>query len=83
MQPGQPSANVGGLSFDVTPNTAEVFVDGGYIGTVGQFTPSTQPLDVRPGHHRVEIRGTGYRTLNFDVDVVAGQVTPFQGAMER
>jgi len=86
VEPGRPAENAAhaaGLSFDVTPITAEVFIDGSYVGTVGQFTPSMQPLDVRPGHHRVEIRASGYRTLNFEVDVTAGQVMPLQGTMER
>jgi len=83
VQPGQNQANTGGVSFAITPATAEVFVDGSYVGTVGQFTPTTQPLGLTPGRHRIEIRAQGYRTLDFDVDVVAGQVIPYQGVMER
>jgi hypothetical protein len=81
VQPGQ--ANTGGLSFEVTPSTAQVFVDGTYVGTVGQFTPTSQPLGLTPGRHQVEIRAPGYRTITFDPDVVAGQVIPYQGTMER
>jgi PEGA domain len=81
VQPGQ--TNTGGLSFEVTPSTAQVFVDGSYVGTTGQFTASSQPLGVSAGHHRVEIRAPGYRTMTFEPDVVAGQVIPYQGTMER
>ena len=35
------------------------------------------------GHHHVEIRANGYQTMSFDVDIVAGQVIPYQGTMER
>jgi hypothetical protein len=73
----------GGLSFEITPDTAEVFVDGSYIGTVGQFTPSSQPLGLSAGRHRVEIRAPGYRTMDFDVEIVPGQVIPYQGVLER
>ncbi len=83
VQRGQSQANTGGLSFEITPGTAEVFLDGSYVGTVGQFTPTTQPLGVTPGRHRIEIRAQGYRTLDFDVDIVAGQVIPYRGVMER
>jgi len=83
VRPGQPSTNVGGVSFDITPETAEVYVDGSLAGTVGEFTPSTRPLDLPPGHHRIEIRASGYRTLTFEENIVAGQVLPFQGEMER
>jgi len=81
----QPSsdANMGGLSFDVTPNTAELFVDNTLVGTVGQFTPTTQPLGLEAGRHRVEVRAPGYQTLSFDVDIIAGQVIPYQGTLTR
>jgi hypothetical protein len=53
------------------------------VGTVGQFTPTTQPLGMEAGHHHIEVRAAGYTTLSFDVDVIAGQVIPYQGTMER
>lgn len=83
VQQGQQQTNVGGVSFDITPDTAEVFVDGSLAGTVGEFTASARPLDLPPGHHRIEIRANGYRTLTFEENIVAGQVLPFQGTMER
>ena len=81
----QPSsdANMGGVSFDITPSTAELFVDDTLVGTVGQFTPTTQPLGLEAGHHRVEVRAPGYQTLRFEVDVIAGQVIPYRGTLER
>lgn len=81
VQPGQ--QNLGGVSFDITPNTAEVFIDGELVGQVGQFAPSTQPLGLTPGRHQIEVRAPGYRTISFDADIIAGQVIPYQGAMER
>ena len=75
--------NTGGLSFEITPNDAEVFVDNVYVGTAGEFTSTTQPLGVAAGHHLVEIRADGYQTIRFDVDIVAGQVLPYQGSLER
>jgi hypothetical protein len=75
--------NMGGMSFDVTPATAQVFVDGTLIGTVGDFTPTTQPLGLVAGRHHVEVRAAGYHTMSFDVDIVAGEVIPYQGTLER
>ena len=75
--------DMGGFSFEVSPSAAQIYVDGQYVGTVGEFTPRSQPLGVQTGHHRVEIRADGYRTMQFDADVVAGQVLPYQGAMQR
>jgi len=73
----------GGLSFDISPSTADVIVDGRNYGDVATYSPrSQQPLALTPGRHRVEIRQPGYRSLEFDVNVVAGQVLPYQGSME-
>ena len=80
---GPSDANTGGVSFEITPGTAEVFIDGQYVGTVDQFTPTSQPLGLTPGRHQIEIRAAGYRTIDFDADIVAGQVIPYQGALER
>jgi hypothetical protein len=84
-QQGQPLAQgqYGGLSFQVTPTTAQVSVDGVYVGTVGQFVPTTQPLTLPPGQHHVEIRADGgYQPMTFDVNVAPGQVIPYQGTMQ-
>jgi PEGA domain len=82
VQPGG-QANTGGLSFEITPNTAQLFVDDALVGTVGQFTPTTQPLGLAAGRHRVDVRAPGYQTMSFDVDIIAGQVIPYQGVLER
>jgi hypothetical protein len=76
-------SNLGGLSFEITPSDAQVYIDGNQVGTVGQFTPTSQPLGVPAGRHHVEIRLSGYKSMSFEADVVAGQVTPYQGQMEH
>lgn len=81
VQPGQ--ANIGGLSFEITPGDAQVLVDGNFVGTVDQFSPSSQPLGLSAGRHRVEVEAPGYQRISFDVNIVAGQVLPYQGTMER
>jgi hypothetical protein len=80
VQPGQGES--GGVSFETTPATAAVYIDGQYAGTVADFSPTTQPLSLSPGRHRVEVRAPGYRTMALDVDVRPGEVIPFQGALE-
>jgi len=75
--------NMGGLSFEITPDDAELFVDNVRVGTVGEFTSTTQPLGLTAGTHHIEIRAAGYRTISFDVETIAGQVLPYQGSLER
>ena len=78
------NVQVGGLIFDVNPSSAELFVDGNPVGSVNQFTPTTQqPLELAPGRHHVEIRAAGYHTVRFDADITARQVIPYQGTLTR
>ncbi len=72
----------GGLSFEISPYDAAVFVDGEYAGTVGQYPPNAPPLTLTPGPHRVEIQAQGFRPMMWDVNIVPGQVIPWQGAMQ-
>ena len=76
-------SNMGGLSFDITPSDADLSVDGHDMGVVSQFTPTTQPLGLPAGRHHVELRAPGYPVRSFDVDIVAGQVIPYQGTLEQ
>ena len=71
------------MSFEITPGDAQVYVDGQYLGTVNQFTPSSQPLGLTTGRHHVQISAPGYRTMEFDVNILAGEVLPYQGALAR
>lgn len=70
---------VGGVSIDVQPWGASVYVDGRYVGVAADFGPHQMPLTLSAGRHRVEFRCDGYRTQKFDVHVIAGQVIPLQG----
>jgi hypothetical protein len=79
---GQQSAP-GGVSFEITPDAAAVFVDGTYVGTAAKFGPNSEPLGLPPGRHHIEIRASGYRTMTFDADVTPGQVLPYRGTLQR
>jgi hypothetical protein len=79
---GEQSAT-GGVSFEITPQNATVFVDGTYMGAAGDFGPTAQPLGLSVGRHHVEIRASGYRTMTFDADVRSAQVIPYQGTLQR
>lgn len=72
----------GGVSLDITPADAEIYVDGGYAGPAGDFGPQAQPLTLAVGVHRIEVRAPGYRTLVFDVTISSGYVVPYQGVLQ-
>jgi len=73
----------GGLSFDIQPSDADLFVDGEYVGAVGTFTPYGEPLTLWPGVHRIAIARDGFRTMEFEVTVQPGQVIPYRGTLIR
>jgi PEGA domain-containing protein len=77
-QPGASS----GVTFQVSPAAAEVFVDGVYVGTVQDFWADLEPLMLVTGSHRIELRAPGYRTATLDVTTTPGQVIPFAGELE-
>ena len=83
VQPyAQNQGSMGGLSFDITPDDAEVWVDGNYMGTVTDFTASSQPLGLPAGRHHIELREPGFQVSSFDVDIIPGQVIPYQGQLQ-
>jgi hypothetical protein len=77
------AAPCGGISFDISPASAQVYVDGVFAGIVEDFDASSEPLVLAPGNHYVEIRLAGYRTVSFDVTIAPGEITPYQGTLER
>ena len=73
----------GGVSFDIQPSDADLFIDGEYVGTVGTFGPAGEPLTLTPGQHRIAIQRNGYRAMEWDVTIEPGQVIPYRGVMEK
>jgi hypothetical protein len=73
----------GGVSFDIQPANADLFVDGEYVGNVGTFTPFGEPLTLAAGQHRIAVQCNGYRAMEWDVTIEPGQVIPYRGAMQR
>ena len=78
----QPGRDSGGVSFEISPNTARVIVNGTDVGTVAEFSPTSMPLTLPPGRHHIELRVAGYQTMSFDAEIVAGQVIPYRGDMQ-
>lgn len=72
----------GGVALEITPNDAEVWVDGAYAGIVRDFDGTRQPLTLTAGTHRIELRLGGYVPTVFDVTVQPGEVIPYQGGLQ-
>jgi hypothetical protein len=80
----KPAVSVyGGVSFDIQPSDADLFIDGEYVGTVGTFSPAGEPLTLAPGEHRIAIQRDGFRPMEWDVTIEPGQVIPYRGVMQK
>jgi hypothetical protein len=73
----------GGLRLDSSPESAQVYVDGFYVGVVEDFGISGRALDLGEGAHRVELRAAGYATLGFDVRIAANETTRYRGDLQK
>lgn len=58
---------------DVSPEAAEVFLDGTYIGSADDFDGYPDYLYLEPGKYRLEFRHPFYETLAREVEVRVGQ----------
>ena len=78
----RPERSRGFLSLIVEPVTAQIYVDGFFMGMVDDYRGTPGPL-VEAGTHRVELRASGYETAAFDVRVAAGQVVTLRRNLVR
>ncbi len=60
----------GFLQLRIVPATAEVLVDGYYIGSADDVRRMGVGRPLEPGPHRVEVRAPGYETVTFEVRIV-------------
>lgn len=57
----------------VTPDRAAVFVDGVFVGHIGEFNGAGKALLVAPGKHRIKISLPGYQTFETEINLMANQ----------
>jgi PEGA domain len=57
----------------VHPSRAAVFLDGLFVGHVGEFEGAGRGMLVAPGNHRIGIALPGYQTFETDIAPVAHQ----------
>ena len=58
---------------DISPEEAQVFLDGKYIGTADDFDGIPDVLYLGPGKYHLEFRLPNYETFATDLDVARGQ----------
>jgi PEGA domain-containing protein len=66
-------AVVAEVKIDVTPSRAAVFMDGRFVGHVGEFKGPGRGMLVAPGAHHFEIALPGYQTFTTDLQPAGNQ----------
>jgi hypothetical protein len=74
---------MGSLRLKVKPNTASVYVDGYYAGTVDDFDNSFQKLSIALGTHKIEISAPGYQPLIVEIEIRDFDTINYQGELVR
>ncbi len=77
-----PATSYGAITFRLNPGNAAVYVDGNYVGIAESFDDDARPLTLTSGTHRIELDAPGYEPVAFDVDVVPGQLIPYEGSLQ-
>jgi hypothetical protein len=72
----------GSMRLAVAPDTAQVYVDGFYVGTVDEISRKDQGLDVSAGWHRLEFRAPGYLTPAVNVTVEADRTFNYRAQLQ-
>jgi len=61
------------VKLQVTPDRAAVFLDGGYVGTVSEFSGIGRGMLVAPGKHTLKIGLAGYQDFTTQIDLLPKQ----------
>jgi hypothetical protein len=61
------------VKIDVNPSRAAVFMDGLFVGHVGEFKGPGRGMLIAPGTHQIRIALPGYQTFETDINPLANQ----------
>jgi len=81
-RPRAPQTARGSLQLEVTPNIAQVYVDGFYVGTVEGISHVAEGLSLGAGWHRLEFRAPGYVTPAVNVTIEADRTFTYRGELK-
>jgi hypothetical protein len=76
------AADSGNLRLDIQPASAQVFVDGYFVGTVEDYSNTLGGVRLTAGPHRLEFQAPGYQPLGLDVMMQAGRAITFRADLK-
>jgi hypothetical protein len=74
--------DLGAVALKVRPKTAEVYIDGRYVGTAGSFDGFPSYLWLEPGVYDLVLVHDGHANLEREVEVAPGQVLEWKLRLE-
>jgi hypothetical protein len=75
-----PETPKGHMSIDVLPTSAQVFVDGQYVGMSYELG---RGFTLEAGPHRLEFRADDYEPVALDTSIEAGRAITYEGTLVR
>jgi hypothetical protein len=78
-----PAAQWATIDTDVSPEEAQVYLDGRYIGIADDFDGYPDYLYLKPGRYRIEFRLEGYETLTRQVEARPGMTLDFTDKLHK
>jgi hypothetical protein len=72
----------GYLHLQMQPGTAQVYVDGYFMGSVDDFRRIIPGRSLEAGAHRVELRAPGYETKAFDVLIPPNETVSYRSDLQ-
>ena len=72
----------GSIRIETIPGSAQVFVDGFYMGLAEEFGLLGHPMTLSAGSHRIELRAPGYETLAFNVMIEPQEILRYRGDLQ-
>jgi hypothetical protein len=76
-------AVTGGVQLDIDPRSADVYVDGSYVGVISDFSGYYKHLEVAAGPHLIMIIARDYEPLIIPVMATPGRTLPIRGTLTR
>ena len=76
-------APTGGVQLDVDPRSAQVYVDGTYVGVIREFSGYYKHLELVAGPHFVTMIAPSYEPLTISVLVSPGHTLTYRGTLTR
>lgn len=71
----------GYLRLQIEPRTAQVYVDGFFVGTIADLSGFRYPIE--PGLHRIELVAQGFDPLAFEVRIRADETVTYTRSLVR